>query len=57
MLLTDPVAKFDNESMCFLKLIISATVEIQIKFLIPKKNILDRDFGGLCSSVLSIFCI
>lgn len=48
MLLTDLVGKFDNESMCFLKLIISATVEIQIKFLIPKKNVLDRHFGGLC---------
>lgn len=37
MLLTDPGAKFNNESMCFLKLIISATLEIQIKFLLPKK--------------------
>lgn len=38
MLLTDPVVKFNNESMCFLKLIMSTTLETQIKFLFPKKN-------------------
>lgn len=31
MLLTDPVAKFNNESRRLLKLIISATLEIQIE--------------------------
>lgn len=38
MLLTDPVAIFNNKNMCFLKLIISATLEIQIKFLLLKRN-------------------
>lgn len=40
MLLASPVAKFNNESICFLKLIISATLEIQINFLLPKKDVL-----------------
>lgn len=44
MLLTGPVAKLNNESMCFLKLIISATLEIQIKFLLPKRAVLNAGF-------------
>lgn len=55
MLLTDPVAKFNNESMCFLKLIISATLEIQIKFLLLKKNVLNTHFGDLFA--FSWFCL
>lgn len=38
MLLIGPVAIFNNKNMCFLKLIISVTLEIQVKFLLLKKN-------------------
>lgn len=47
MLLTDPVATFNNESMCFLKLIIFATLEIEIEFLLLKKGVLNFTFWGL----------
>lgn len=46
MLLTDPVAKFNNESRRFLKLIISAALEIQIAFLLELKKGLNMPFEG-----------
>lgn len=38
MLLIGPVAIFNNKNMWFFKLIISVTLEIQVKFLLLKKN-------------------
>lgn len=55
MLLTDPVAIFNNKSMYFLKLITFAVLEIEIKFLLLKKSVLNCTLWGLLLLPLFLF--